>query len=97
MPTHPDYATHLVRKRVLWVVPVMLGKRIARHDGSDEEHDNWARTVLVLFVPWRSPADLRNVGESWTASYTRQQTCIPQQHRSIIFNMNVLNECRDAR
>ncbi|TFK85158.1 hypothetical protein K466DRAFT_495261, partial [Polyporus arcularius HHB13444] len=97
MAAHPDHESHLVRKRVLWVVPVMLGKRIARNDRSGEERESWARTILVLFVPWRTPADLKVMGESWTAAYDRQQQHIPPQHRSIIANMNVLNECRDAR
>ncbi len=97
LPEHPDYQTHLVRKRVIWVVPVILGSRIARSDRSDEERESWARTVLILFVPWRTPAELKRPDESWMDSYNRQRRHIPRQHRSIICNMNVLNECRDAR
>ncbi len=97
MSAHPDHESHLVRKRVLWVVPVILGKRIARNDRSDEERESWARTILVLFVPWRAPADLKYAGESWMDSYDRHQRHIPLHHRTIIANMNVLNECRDAR
>ncbi len=97
LPTHPDHQTHLVRKRVIWVVPVILGSHIARNDRSEEERESWARTVLILFVPWQTPADLKERGESWMESYARQQRYIPRQHRSIICNMNVLNQCRDAR
>ncbi len=97
LPEHPDHQTHLVRKRVIWVIPVILGSRIARNDRSEEERESWARTVLILFLPWRTAADLKGPNESWLDSYTRQQRHIPRQHRSIICNMNVLNECRDAR
>ncbi len=97
MATHPDYGTHLVRKRVVWVVPVILGRRIARSDRSDEEREDWARTILVLFLPWRTAADLKEPDELWIDSYTRHERHIPRQHRTIIANMNVLNQCRDAR
>ncbi len=97
MATHPDYGTHLVRKRVVWVVPVILGRRIARSDRSDDERESWARTILILFLPWRTAADLKEPEESWLDSYTRHERHIPRQHRTIISNMNVLNQCRDAR
>ena len=97
LPTHPDFTTHLVRHRVIWVIPVLLGPRIPRHDGNDEERELWSRIILTLFVPWRSPADLKHAAESWHSAYLRNYDQIPSQHRDIIRNMNVLNECRDAR
>ncbi|KAI0706472.1 hypothetical protein C8Q76DRAFT_630222, partial [Earliella scabrosa] len=89
--------SHLLRKRVVWVVPVMLGDRFPRHDRSLAEKEGWARAVLTLFLPWREPKDLKYQGESWADAYDRQLDRIPLQHRSIIANLNVLCECKDAR
>lgn len=97
MPDHPQYETHLLRKRVVWVIPVVLGPRIPRNDRSPEELEDWCRSVLVLFLPWRTPADLKYPQESWTDAYSRHRHTIPSHHRAIIQNMSVLAECRDAR
>ncbi|RPD70482.1 hypothetical protein L226DRAFT_432330, partial [Lentinus tigrinus ALCF2SS1-7] len=94
---HPDATTHILRKRVVWVVPVILGPHVPRSDRSDEERQDWARIILLLFLPWRSPADLKHNTETWYQAYTRQQTRISSHHQSIIHNISVLNECRDAR
>ncbi len=96
MPNHPQYDTHLLRRRVVWVVPVLLGPRVPRNDGTSEELEVWSRSVLLLFIPWRSPADLRHPFESWSDAYNRQQSLIPPEHLSIIRNMTVLSQCRDA-
>ncbi len=97
LPPHPQHATHLVRKRTVWVVPVILGNRLPRGDRGVEERELWARTVLILFVPWRTPADLRQARETWTQAYDRLQHTITSFHRTIIHNIGVLSECRDAR
>ncbi|KAI0698724.1 hypothetical protein C8Q76DRAFT_584676, partial [Earliella scabrosa] len=94
---HPQSSTHILRKRVLWLVPVILGDRIPRRDRSEAEREHWARTVLTLFRPWRTPGDLKNETETWIDSYNRQQHLIPQEHQDVIDNMNVLSECKDAR
>ena len=95
--THPQHHTHVVRKRTVWVIPVILGDKIPRSDRSDEERELWARAILTLFIPWRCPQDLKAHNETWTQAYDRQQQMISPEHQEIIYNMNVLNECRDAR
>ena len=97
LPDHPQYDTHMVRKRTVWVIPVVLGNRMPRPDKGEEERQLWARSVLALFQPWRQPADLKEVDEDWIDAYDRQKHCIPPEHMSIIHNMNVLSECKDAR
>ncbi|KAI0706587.1 hypothetical protein C8Q76DRAFT_600753, partial [Earliella scabrosa] len=83
--------------RVTWVVPVLLGDRIPRGDRGPEEREEWARTVLLLFRPWRSECDIRFEDESWTDAYERQRLAISPLHQDIIENMNVLCQCKDAR
>ncbi|KAI0709393.1 hypothetical protein C8Q76DRAFT_626018, partial [Earliella scabrosa] len=94
---HPQRESHMVRKRVIWVVPVILGDRIPRCDRSLEEKNRWARAMLTLFWPWRVPADLKDHDESWVDAYDRVAHTISPEHHSIIANMNVLAECKDAR
>ena len=94
---HPQHTTHIVRRRTVWTIPVLLGERMARPDRSNDEREIWARTVLTLFKPWRHPSDLKDDLESWYDAYERHAPDIAQEHMSIIHNMNVLSECRDAR
>ncbi|KAI0710263.1 hypothetical protein C8Q76DRAFT_578340, partial [Earliella scabrosa] len=83
--------------RTTWLVPVVLGERIPRPDRSAEERDRWAMIVLILFVPWRHPRDLRRSGETWSAAYDRRQSEIPVMHKEIVRNLTILSECRQAR
>ena len=96
-PEHPQYRTHLVRKRTLWVIPVLLGEKLPRPDRSDEERERWARAVLTLFKPWRHPTDLKGEFETWYEAYEQYEPRISSEHLAIIHNMNVLSECKDAR
>ncbi|KAI0708392.1 hypothetical protein C8Q76DRAFT_581132, partial [Earliella scabrosa] len=83
--------------RVIWVVPVVLGERIPHPQQGPEQQERWAETVLTLFVPWRTPFDLKTADESWWDAYERQVDFIPPSHTSVIENINVLSECKDAR
>ena len=55
------------------MIPVILGPRIPRNDRSPEELEEWSRSILILFIPWRHPADLKQRDETWTDAYRRQQ------------------------
>ncbi|KAI0359121.1 hypothetical protein OH77DRAFT_1367691, partial [Trametes cingulata] len=94
---HTQYNTHMLRLRTKWIVPVVLGDRVPRCDRGEEERNAWARMMLILFVPWRKPSDLRETSESWTVAFERQRYKISARCTEVIANMNVLTECRDAR
>ncbi|KAI9068164.1 hypothetical protein FKP32DRAFT_1562280, partial [Trametes sanguinea] len=94
---HPQKDTHKLRKRTTWVIPVLLGDRIPRADRSEEEREDWARSVMILFVPWRHPGDLKNRSETWFEAFQRRRRSIHPTYESILKNINVLAECRDAR
>lgn len=53
--------------------------------------------MLILFVKWRHPRDLKHEDQTWWDAYEGQLEDIPPEHRSIIHNLNVLSECKDAR
>ncbi|KAI9060844.1 hypothetical protein FKP32DRAFT_1550217, partial [Trametes sanguinea] len=94
---HSQHATHKLRHRTEWKIPVLLGERIPRSDRSEDERESWARMMLILFVPWRIPQDLRSPAESWATAFERQRDRILPRHLTIMQNMNVLSECRDVR
>ncbi|KAG1886348.1 uncharacterized protein F5891DRAFT_930619, partial [Suillus fuscotomentosus] len=81
--------------RKVHVVPVLLGAAIPRPDGSTEEYETFCRAMLILFKPWRSFQELKNNDDTWAESFSRQHFA-PGLHK-IIQNMNVENECKDAR
>ena len=94
---HTQSATHVVRMRMRSLVPVILGNRTPRCDREPDEREAWARMMMILFVPWRRPSDLRNAEETWLQSYQRHESLIPAKHKMIVENMNVLSQCKDAR
>ncbi|OJT07088.1 ATP-dependent DNA helicase PIF1 [Trametes pubescens] len=94
---HTQYETHMLRKKKDSLVPVILGAKVPRSDRSEEEQEAWARMMLILFVPWRRPSDLRAPGETWLAALERKRNQIAAEHEIVMSNMNVLSECRDVR
>ena len=94
---HTQYSTHCLRRRIQEIVPVVIGKRTPRADRELEEKALWARMMLILFVPWRSPSDLRDENETWLDAFERQKVQISARNLCVIDNMNVLSECHDVR
>ncbi|KAI9059355.1 hypothetical protein FKP32DRAFT_1580029 [Trametes sanguinea] len=94
---HTQYKSHCLRMRNTWTVPVILGDRIPRCDRGEEEREMWARMVMILFIPWRNPSDLKAESESWLSAYERQRHVFTKQQLGFISQMNILSECRDVR
>ncbi|KAI0059383.1 hypothetical protein BV25DRAFT_1781053, partial [Artomyces pyxidatus] len=92
---HPLFASHVSRLRAVPYVPVLLGPSLPRADRSPEEHEQWCRAMMILFKPWRSFADLKGVGDSWTMAFDAH--CFPAHLLKIMDNINVEHECKDAR
>jgi Helitron helicase-like domain at N-terminus/PIF1-like helicase len=92
---HPQFYTHTLSLRKSWLIPVILGKKFCRPDGPDS--DNWARSMLILFKPWRGLEDLKADNESWTEAYEIYSDKFEAHHLIIMQNMNVLTECKEAR
>ena len=92
---HPNYKTHTNRLREIPFVPVMLGNAFPRGDRGPKEREQWCRAMMILFKPWRSPTDLKNNQDSWTQAFGATEFSFGVTQ--IIKNMNIENECRDAR
>ncbi|KIO16941.1 hypothetical protein M407DRAFT_33403 [Tulasnella calospora MUT 4182] len=88
--SHPQADTHRLRTRSD-VVPVVLGPTIPRPDNRDE----WCRSMLILFKPWRRPKDLKDEEQSWSDAFERY--VFPECLQRVMHNLNIQNECKDAR
>lgn len=95
--SHPQYNTHRLRVRSESHIPVILGPTIPNPVRSMEAEEQWAKAVLLLFLPWRKPSDLKDDEESWISAYHRQDSLIVAKNQKIICNLNILNECKEAR
>lgn len=98
-PNHPQYETHRMKFRRwdVFQIPVILGESISRRDRTEQERDDWARSMLILFKPWRHPQDLRAPNETWYNAFLEYEHSIRDRHLQIIRNMTVMSECKDAR
>lgn len=76
-------------------VPVPLGPTLPRRD-REEDLARYSRLMLILFKPWREAGDLKEKYGSWSEAFQAfQQTC-PQWKRSIMDNMQMQHETKDA-
>lgn len=92
---HPQRDTHQIHMRRRLLVPVLLGPTIpARGDLDQEVTEEYARTALTLFKPWRTLDDLLPMGSTWGEEYHRHE--FNQRSKEVLDNMNCLHECRDA-
>ena len=96
LPEHKECDRKHLRMRKRDVVPVPIGPALPRRD-QPEKRARYCRLMLILFKPWRGLADLRELGESWEATFDGFSLTMNSSHREIVGNMQVLHECRDSR
>jgi hypothetical protein len=92
---HPHSATHRLSATSIEHVPVILGPTIPHPDKGPSSREAWCKSMLILFKPWRSFADLKGRHERWSTAFDRIQ--FTEEDRIIMQNMVVLHECKDAR
>ncbi|CAF1332330.1 unnamed protein product [Didymodactylos carnosus] len=93
---HTQYSSYIVMKWTQPRVPVLLGPMIPRRE-RDDTKERYCRSVLTLFVPWRSIDDLCDINQSWEAAYISKQNLITAGMRRIIENIQLLHECKKDR
>jgi hypothetical protein len=92
---HDQKNSHLCRIKGTQHVPVILSLALPRPDRGKEEHEQWCRSMLLIFKPWRVPGDLRGGHASWRAAFENNQ--FSNLANTIMQNMNVEHECQDAK
>ncbi|CAF4237867.1 unnamed protein product, partial [Adineta steineri] len=70
---HPQAASHINIKRIKPIVPVLLGPPVPRKD-RDDTKERYCRSILALFVPWRSIQDVCGVDQTWEEAFQIRQT-----------------------
>ncbi|KAG1890326.1 hypothetical protein F4604DRAFT_1533592, partial [Suillus subluteus] len=77
------------------VIPVLLGDSIHRPDRSEEEYEKYCCAMMILFKSWRDLSVLKGTYSSWSEAFDNE-TFTPE-FLNLIHNMNIENECKDAR
>jgi len=93
---HPLYATHEARcdfKKLNTNVPNFVGGSLPRADQGDREY--YCMTMLAIFKPWRSGADLKAGEENWDSAFTRHE--FNTREETLLRNFGLKYECLDAR
>ncbi|THU88126.1 hypothetical protein K435DRAFT_600035, partial [Dendrothele bispora CBS 962.96] len=72
------------------------GASIPRRD-RPEVYEKYCRCMLLLFKPWRIPADLRQPGQSWSQAFEIFRAVCPSEVSDLMTNMQLHHECRDSR
>ncbi|KAJ3964144.1 hypothetical protein EV361DRAFT_759395, partial [Lentinula raphanica] len=92
---HPLGKTHRVQKfrSFAYNIPNFLGPPLPRPDKDDREY--YCCTMLVLYKPWRSGADLKQTNESWHEAFSSYD--FSESAKMYIKNMNLRYECLDSR
>lgn len=93
---HPQNSSHINIKRIKSVVPVLIGPPIPSRDREDTR-ERYCRSILTLFVPWRSFQDVCNVDQTWVQAFETHYRKITSESRKIIDNIQLLHECKHDR
>ena len=93
---HPQASSHMNMKRTSPVVPVLLGPPIPRQD-REETQERFCRSILTLFVPWRSVFDICDLSQTWKQAFESRQAKIMPESRKFIENIQLLHECKKDR
>ncbi|KAJ7182678.1 hypothetical protein C8R43DRAFT_868814, partial [Mycena crocata] len=96
LPRHPLFPTHIVScdySRLATIIPNFIGGSMPRSDKGDRA--TYCMTMLTLFKPWRSPADLKDDISTWDQAFTEHE--FTERQKELLLNFDVRYECNDAR
>ena len=91
--THPQYNSHMMKKRKIAVIPNFVGATIPRD--TDATHEYYCLTMLTLFYPWRTGLDLKVFDVSWGEAFAN--FAFTARQAEIMKFMNIRYECNDSR
>ncbi|KAJ6520773.1 hypothetical protein DFH09DRAFT_1048253, partial [Mycena vulgaris] len=95
-PEHDLFLSHSVTCRfenLTQVIPNFIGGALPRADKGDRAA--YCMAMLVLFKPWRSPADLKDVVSTWDQAFKEHE--FTDRQKQLMGNFNLRYECNDAR
>lgn len=90
------YESHCLVKRSVPFVPVLHGPQIPRR-GREDTKERYARAILALFAPWRTPTDLCSVNETWSEALEARKHLFSPRSQQVIESIQNLHECKEER
>ncbi|EFI28054.1 hypothetical protein CC1G_14080 [Coprinopsis cinerea okayama7 len=96
LPEHPQCDSHHVKFDPLsstHKVPNFMGGALPRKDQGDVNY--YYVTMLTIFKPWRTPADLKLSTQTWKDAF--DSFSFTTEHKIMMSNFNVRYECLDER
>ncbi|KAJ7156496.1 hypothetical protein C8R43DRAFT_883842, partial [Mycena crocata] len=96
LPRHSQFTTHSVTcdyRNLTTIIPNFIGGSMPRSDKGDRA--SYCMTMLTLFKPWRSPADLKDNLSTWDQAFTEHD--FTERQMELLKNFDVRYECNDAR
>lgn len=91
---HPQASTHILVERFKEVIPVLVGPQIPRKN-REVTQERYCRSILTLFLPWRTFTDLCPPDESWLDSWNKNERYL--SHKNVIENIELLHECKEHK
>ncbi|KAJ7749114.1 hypothetical protein B0H16DRAFT_1319422, partial [Mycena metata] len=95
-PDHPLFLSHSVTcnfDNLYTIIPNFIGGTIPRSDKGDRAA--YCMTILTLFKPWRTPANLKDIISTWDQAFKDHK--FTDRQSQLIKNFDVRYECNDAR
>lgn len=79
-------------------IPVLIGPSLPSRTNSDC-HEQYARLMLMLFKPWRTPQDLLDSHTDWRESFDtwNQSGCCSIELQAVMNNIELVHESKSAR
>ncbi|KAJ7828416.1 hypothetical protein B0H13DRAFT_2437799, partial [Mycena leptocephala] len=97
LPAHKaafeTHTAHCDFRRLDKIIPNFIGGAVPRADKGDREY--YCMTIMTLFKPWRTPADLKDNESTWDQIF--HEYTFTDRQTDLIHNFNIRYECNDAR
>ncbi|KAJ6620992.1 hypothetical protein B0H10DRAFT_1726474, partial [Mycena sp. CBHHK59/15] len=74
-------------------IPNFIGGAIPRANKGEREY--YCMTVMTLFKPWCTPANLKDVDSTWDQIFHEHKFTVRQ--KELISNFNLRYECNNAQ
>ncbi|KAK4704722.1 hypothetical protein P7C70_g1483, partial [Phenoliferia sp. Uapishka_3] len=92
--SHPRFKSHRQRERTQPIIPRIEGRSVPRRDHPDPKVREWyAKSILILFKPWRTLDDLKEGSESWENALARFDA--PPEVQCFIENLQFLHRMKE--
>ncbi|KAH9855235.1 hypothetical protein C2E23DRAFT_701885, partial [Lenzites betulinus] len=72
------------------------GPSVPRRDRENDK-ERYCRLMLILFKPWKEPANLLEDSLTWQDTFERYHPSFSELALEVMNNLQLLHECKDSR